>query len=78
MYCKECVLEVEERGADLSFKRDCRHSEKVRSSMEAVGIDVFATARKPNLPIDVIPCEDNVHGRITTSNINSYGLLPLF
>ena len=77
-YCKECVLEAEGRVADLSLKRDCRHSEKVRPSMEAVGIDVFATVRKLNLPIDVIPCEDNVHGRITTSNINSYGLLLLF
>lgn len=32
----------------------CRHPERARPSMEACGIDVFSTARKARLPIQVI------------------------
>jgi predicted metal-binding protein len=78
IYCEECIAEQSKGVVDLSLKRDCRHAEKVRTSMEAVGVDVFATVRKINLPIDVIPCEENVYGRITHTNINSYGLLLLY
>jgi len=45
--------------------------------MEAAGIDVFATVSKMDLPIDVIPCEDNIYGKIRHAKINSYGLLLL-
>jgi hypothetical protein len=45
--------------------------------MEAAGIDVFATVSKIGLPINVIPCEDNVYGKIRHTRINSYGLLLL-
>jgi predicted metal-binding protein len=40
--CKTC-------GSD-----DCKHPEKARPSMEACGIDVYATARKNGFPIDVV------------------------
>ena len=63
---------------DLSLKRACRHAERVRTSMEAVGVDVFATVRKLDLPIKVIPCEGNVYGMITHTNLNSYGLLLVY
>ncbi len=65
IYCEECVAEQSEGVVDLSLKRNCRHAEKVRTSMEAVGVDVFATVRKLNLPIEVIPCENNAYGKIT-------------
>ena len=46
--------------------------------MEAVGVDVFETVRKIGLPIEVIPCEGNVYGMITHTNLNSYGLLLVY
>jgi len=78
IYCDECVAEQSEGVVDLSLKRACRHAERVRTSMEAVGVDVFATVRKLGLPIEVIPCEGNVYGMITHTNLNSYGLLLVY
>jgi predicted metal-binding protein len=78
IYCEECVAEQSEGVVDLSLKRNCRHAEKVRTSMEAVGVDVFATVRKLNLPIEVIPCENNAYGKITHTDLNSYGLLLVY
>jgi len=37
-----------------AFDEGCRHAEKARPSMEACGIDVFATVRKFKLPIEVV------------------------
>jgi predicted metal-binding protein len=76
-YCEDCVAEESTGIVDVSLKRDCRHAERVRTSMEAAGIDVYATVSKVGLPIDVIPCEDNVYGKIQHAKINSYGLLLL-
>jgi predicted metal-binding protein len=78
IYCEECVAEQSEGVVDLSLKRSCRHAEKVRTSMEAVGIDVFATVRRLSLPIEVIPCENNAYGKITHTDLNSYGLLLVY
>ena len=78
IYCEECVAEQSEGVVDLSLKRNCRHAEKVRTSLEAVGVDVFATVRKLNLPIEVIPCENNEYGKITRTDLNSYGLLLVY
>jgi predicted metal-binding protein len=78
IYCDECVAEQSEGVVDISLKRACRHAERVRTSMEAVGVDVFATVRKLGLPIEVIPCEGNVYGMITHTNLNSYGLLLVY
>ncbi len=76
-YCEECVAEASRGIVDLSLKRDCPHAEWVRTSMEAVGIDIFATVSKLNLPIEVIPCENYEYGKIQHTNLNSYGLLLL-
>jgi predicted metal-binding protein len=37
-----------------SFENGCRHPDEARPSMEACGIDVFATARKHGFPIKVV------------------------
>jgi predicted metal-binding protein len=41
--CKEC-----------DTTGTCRHADRARPSLESCGIDVFATARKHNLPIHVV------------------------
>ncbi len=43
-FCSECNV----KGGT------CLHAEKARPSMEACGIDVFATARKAGFPIEVV------------------------
>lgn len=78
IYCEECASEKLQGVVDRSVKRECPHGEKVRTSMEAAGIDVFATVRKLNLPINVVPCKANEYGMITTTDINSYGLLLVY
>ena len=55
--------------AACSFDEGCRHPEKARPSMEACGIDVFATARKHKLPIEVVTDYDQ--------KSNFYGLVLL-
>jgi predicted metal-binding protein len=37
-----------------SFENGCRHPDNARPSMEACGIDVFATARKHGFTINVV------------------------
>jgi predicted metal-binding protein len=75
IFCDDCVAEQMQGTVALSVKRMCPHGEKVRTSMEAAGIDVFATVRKAGLPISVVPCKNNEYGMIVTTDINSYGLL---
>jgi predicted metal-binding protein len=41
--CRQCA-----------FEEGCRHPDEARPSMEACGIDVFATARKHGFTIDVV------------------------
>jgi predicted metal-binding protein len=41
--CKEC-----------GFERGCRHPDEARPSLEACGIDVFATARRHGFTIEVV------------------------
>jgi predicted metal-binding protein len=53
--CKTCDSEA------------CKHPEKARPSMEACGIDVFATARNNGFPIDVV--------RDFDSDQNYYGVV---
>jgi predicted metal-binding protein len=48
-------------------KQECRHPERARPSMEACGIDVFATARLNGFPIEVL--------RLTGCGGNYYGLV---
>jgi len=40
--------------ASCTFDEGCRHPEEARPSMEACGIDVFATARRHGFTIDVV------------------------
>lgn len=45
----------------------CRHPEKARPSMEACGIDVYATVRANGLPIEVLrtaKCRGNFYGLV--------------
>jgi predicted metal-binding protein len=72
------VAEQTNGVVDVSLKRECRHAEKVRTSMEAVGIDVFTTVRGQNLPIEVIPCKGEVYGKFMHPRFDSYGLLLLY
>ena len=53
--CRECLMD------------GCLHKMEVFPSMEACGIDVFATARKQGLPVEVLPHLMAPH--------NSYGLI---
>jgi predicted metal-binding protein len=53
--CRHCALD------------GCRHPDEARPSMEACGIDVFATARGNGFPIDVV--------RDESSDQNYYGLI---
>ncbi len=78
IYCEKCVAEEMQGVVDLSVKKNCRHAEKVRTSMEGAGIDVFATVRKLGLPIDVIPCKDEKYGMVTHARFNIYGLLLVY
>ena len=42
---QHCIAEESEGVVDESLRRKCRHMDLVRPSMEAAGIDVFATAK---------------------------------
>jgi len=51
--CRECPFD------------ECRHADRARPSMEASGIDVFATARENGFPIEVLrdySCKGNYYG----------------
>lgn len=39
---------------ECAFEEGCRHPEESRPSMEACGIDVYATVRRHGYPIDVV------------------------
>ncbi|MCG2711956.1 MAG: DUF2284 domain-containing protein [Candidatus Omnitrophica bacterium] len=56
MLCKGC-----------NIKGECRHREKARPSMEACGIDVFATVRKNGFQIETLDsygCQANYFGLV--------------
>jgi len=51
--------------AECNLKGECRHREKARPSMEACGIDVFATVRNNGFTIDTLDsakCKVNYFG----------------
>ncbi len=50
--CKECVA--------VHFESHCRHPFRARPSMEAMGIDVVATAENAKLPVSPFPVQDRV------------------
>lgn len=47
-YCEECVLK----------EGSCRHPEKARPSMEACGIDVYATSKNAGYDLEVVTSRD--------------------
>jgi predicted metal-binding protein len=77
IYCEHqhCVAEEATGVVDESMRRMCRHMDKVRPSMEAAGIDVFATAKNVGWNLETIPCRDMEYGKITHSDIHSIGLV---
>jgi predicted metal-binding protein len=77
IYCGECVAEECEETVDESTRRLCRHMDLVRPSMEAAGMDVFATAARAGWRISTIPCRDLEYGKVVHSNITSIGLVLL-
>jgi predicted metal-binding protein len=77
IFCEECVAEQCEGVVDESMRRMCRHMDLVRPSMEAAGIDVFATAKSAGWEISTIPCKDMEYGKVIHSNITSIGLVLL-
>lgn len=61
--CRRCVVEKSQRGRP----RFCRHGYSARPAMEAAGIDVFATARRAGLPIEVVTncdCPQNYYALV--------------
>lgn len=77
IYCEHCVAEESEGLVDESLKRLCRHMDMVRPSMEACGMDVFATAKNAGWELTTIPCRDMEYGKIVHPNIVSIGLVLL-
>jgi len=72
---RHCVAEEAEGIVDESIRRKCRHMDLVRPSMEAAGIDVFATARTIGWELNTIPCKNMEYGKIVHSRIHSVGLV---
>lgn len=75
IFCDECVAEEWDGPVDESIRRTCRRMDRVRPSMESVGMDVFATARKAGWNIQPIPCAGFEYGKIEHGNIQSVALL---
>lgn len=75
IYCEECIAEQCAGPVDESMRRMCRHMDLVRPSMEAAGMDVFATARKVGWELSTIPCKDMEYGKVVHSDIVSIGLV---
>ncbi|MHA1143570.1 MAG: DUF2284 domain-containing protein [Candidatus Helarchaeota archaeon] len=69
LVCKDCVLkDLPAETPPRVAKAFCRHKNKMRPSMEAVGIDVFGTVHNLGIDLDVIS-ENN------TENVRNFGLL---
>ncbi|NYT05739.1 MAG: DUF2284 domain-containing protein [Methanomicrobiales archaeon] len=75
IFCHPCVAEEREGPVDESMRRFCRHQDLLRPSMEAAGIDVFATARHAGWDIRPIPCRDMEYGKIMHGDIRSVALV---
>jgi predicted metal-binding protein len=72
---QHCVAEEADGIVDESIRRKCRHMDLVRPSMEAAGIDVFATARNIGWELSTIPCKNMEYGKIVHAHIHSVGLV---
>jgi len=74
---QHCVAEEAEGAVDESLRRKCRHLEMVRPSMEAAGMDVFATAKNAGWELRTIPCKDMEYGKVVHSDLVSIGLVMI-
>ena len=61
LLCKKCIIQEDHmKGVPVDIaRRYCRHKNKARPSLEAVGIDVFTTVHNAGLELEVIN-EDNI------------------
>ncbi|KUG19629.1 MAG: DUF2284 domain-containing protein [Methanomicrobiaceae archaeon] len=75
IYCEHCVAEECKGPVDESIRRLCRHMDRVRPSMEAAGMDVFATARNAGWEISTIPCKDMEYGKVVHGDFHSVGIV---
>jgi predicted metal-binding protein len=75
IYCDECVAEQRKGPVDESYRRRCRHMDLVRPSMEAAGMDVFATAKNAGWDLSTIPCRNLEYGKIIHNEIVSIGFV---
>jgi predicted metal-binding protein len=75
IFCEHCVAEEQPGIVDESIRRLCRHMDLVRPSMEAAGMDVFATAKNAGWELSTIPCRDMEYGKIVHGDIISIGLV---
>jgi predicted metal-binding protein len=72
---QHCAAEEEPGVVDESLRRKCRHMDMVRPSMEAAGMDVFATAKSVGWNLTTIPCRNLEYGKVIHSDIHSIGLV---
>lgn len=75
IFCEESVAEEWDGPIDESIRRSCRKMDRVRPSMESVGMDVFATAKKVGWDIEPICCAGYEYGKIEHGDIRSVALL---
>lgn len=77
IYCahEHCVAEEHGGIVDESIRRMCRHMDMVRPSMEAAGMDVFATAGNAGWNLHTVPCRNMEYGKVEHGNIISIGLV---
>jgi predicted metal-binding protein len=61
LFCKKCIIQEESlKGMPAEVaRRYCRHKNKARPSLEAVGIDVFSTVHNAGIELEVIT-ENNI------------------
>ncbi len=61
LLCTKCIIQEDSmKGVSVEIaRRYCRHKNKARPSLEAVGIDVFTTVHNAGLELEVIN-EDNI------------------
>ncbi|MHC1592043.1 MAG: DUF2284 domain-containing protein [Candidatus Helarchaeales archaeon] len=66
--CEECILKELSDDLPIEIARTkCKHKEKMRPSMEAVGIDVFGTVKNVGLKLEVLTDDSN--------EVKNFGLL---
>ena len=69
-WCGKCV--AKEKGAVIT---DCKNRRKMRPSMEAAGIDVYATGANVGWNLDVLECTEVEGGSVLGSPMSTVMLL---